>query len=110
MSQLTELTLDFSKLEYISSAGLRVLRNLYVETKYNIIPKNFVSVVIDFFGSHVSFFDKGDGTVSCNIEVSREVMRHWAGQFADVVRVESPPELVEEIREDLRKANANYGL
>ena len=35
LSQLTELTLDFSKLEYISSAGLRVLRNLYVETKYN---------------------------------------------------------------------------
>jgi len=75
-----------------------------------IIPKNFVSVVIDFFGSHVSFFDRGDGTISCNIEVSREAMRHWAGQFADVVRVESPPELVEEIREDLRKANANYGL
>lgn len=35
LSQLTELTLDFSKLEYISSAGLRVLRNLYVETKHN---------------------------------------------------------------------------
>ena len=75
-----------------------------------IIPKSFVSVVIDFFGSHVSFFDKGDDTVSCNIEVSREAMRHWAGQFADVVRVVSPPELVEEIREDIRKANANYGI
>jgi len=75
-----------------------------------IIPKNFVSVVIDFFGSHVSFFDKGDGTISCNIEVSREAMRHWAGQFANVVRVVSPESLVEEIREDLRKANENYGL
>ena len=75
-----------------------------------IIPKGFVSVVIDFFGSHVSFFERGDGTISCNIEVSREAMRHWAGQFANVVRVVSPPELVEEIREDLRKACANYGL
>jgi predicted DNA-binding transcriptional regulator YafY len=75
-----------------------------------IIPKSFVSVVIDFFGSHVSFFEKEDDTISCNIEVSREAMRHWAGQFADVVRVVSPPELVEEIREDLRKACANYGL
>ena len=75
-----------------------------------IIPKSFVSVVIDFFGSHVSFFDRGDDTVSCNIEVSREAMRHWAGQFADVVRVVSPPELVEEIREDIRKANTNYGI
>ena len=75
-----------------------------------IIPKSFVSVVIDFFGSHVSFFDKGDGTISCNIEVSLEAMRHWAGQFADKVRVVSPESLVEEIREDLQKASANYGL
>ncbi len=75
-----------------------------------IIPKSFVSVVIDFFGSHVSFFEKEDGTVSCHIEVSLEAMRHWAGQFADVVRVVSPERLVEEIREDLRKAAANYGL
>ena len=75
-----------------------------------VIPKSFVSVVIDFFGSHVSFFDKGDGTISCNIEVSLEAMRHWAGQFADKVRVVSPESLVEEIREDLKKASANYGL
>ena len=75
-----------------------------------IIPKNFVSVVIDFFGSHVSFFEKGDGEISCSIEVSREAMRHWAGQFAGVVRVVSPPALVEEIREDIRKAAANYGM
>lgn len=75
-----------------------------------IIPKHFVSVIIDFFGSHVSFFDREDDTISCNIEVSREAMRHWAGQFAGVVRVVSPPELVEEIREDIRKANANYEI
>ena len=75
-----------------------------------IIPKNFVSVVIDFFGSHVSFFDRGDGTISCHIDVSLEAMRHWAGQFADVVRVVSPESLVEQIREDIRKAAENYGI
>ena len=75
-----------------------------------IIPKSFVSVVIDFFGKHVSFFDRGDGTISCHLEVSREAMRHWAGQFADVVRVVSPESLVEEIREDIRKACVNYGI
>lgn len=75
-----------------------------------IIPKSFASVVIDFFGSHVSFFDKGDETISCNLEVSREAMKHWVKQFADVVRVVSPESLVEEIREDIRKANANYGM
>lgn len=75
-----------------------------------IIPESFVSVVIDFFGSHVSFFDMGDGFISCSLEVSLEAMRHWAGQFADVVRVVSPECLVEQIREHLRKANANYGM
>ena len=75
-----------------------------------IIPKSFVSVVIDFFGSYVSFFDKGDGTISCHIDVSLEAMRHWAGQFADTVRVVSPESLVEEIREDIRKAAENYGM
>ena len=75
-----------------------------------IIPKGFVSVVIDFFGSYVSFFDKGDGTVSCHVEASLEAMRHWVGQFADVVKVVSPPELVEKIREDVRRAAENYGV
>ena len=75
-----------------------------------IVPQSFVSVVIDFFGSYVSFFDRGDGTVSCRIEASLQAMRHWAGQFADVVRVVSPPELVEAIREDIRKAMENYGV
>ena len=74
------------------------------------VPESFVSVVIDFFGRHVSFFDKGDGTVSCRIEVSRDAMRHWAGQFSDIVRVVSPPELVEDIREDIRKSMRNYGI
>ncbi len=74
------------------------------------IPKSAVSLVIDFFGKHVSFFEQPDGTVSCNLMVSREAMRHWAPQFASVVRVVSPPELVEEIREELRKASANYGM
>ena len=75
-----------------------------------IVPKSFVSVVIDFFGNHVSFFDRGDDTVSCNIDVSREAMKHWAAQFASVVRVISPPELVEEIRAEIRKAAENYGM
>ena len=75
-----------------------------------IVPKKNVSLVIDFFGRHVSFFDKGDGMVSCNITVSREAMRHWAAQFATIVKVVSPESLVEEIREEIRKAGENYGM
>ena len=75
-----------------------------------IVPKKYVSLVIDFFGKHVSFFEKEDDTVSCNIMVSREAMRHWASQFAGIVRVVSPESLAEEIREEIRKAAANYGM
>ena len=73
-----------------------------------IVPKKNVSLVIDFFGKYVSFFDRDDGTVSCHITVSREAMKHWATQFATIVRVVSPESLVEEIREEIRKAAKNY--
>ena len=75
-----------------------------------IIQKKDVGLVIDFFGKHVSFFDKGDGTISCHMNTSREAIRKWALQFAKDIRVVSPESLVEEIREEIRKANENYGV
>ena len=66
--------------------------------------------MIDFFGKHVSFFDKGDGTVSCSIRASREAMKHWASQFATIARVVSPESLAEEVRDEIRKAAENYGM
>ena len=75
-----------------------------------IIAKDKVSLVIDFFGRHVSFFERPDGTVSCNLQASRQAMVHWAAQFASSVRVVSPPELVEEIKAEIRKAAENYGM
>ncbi len=73
-----------------------------------VIPRSFVSVTIDFFGKHVSFVEREDGSVSCRLMVSREAMKRWAVQFGSTVRVMSPPELVEEIREEIRKAVDNY--
>ena len=75
-----------------------------------IIPRNAVSLIIDFFGKHVSFHEQEDGTVSCRLLVSREAMKRWAVEHANMVRVIFPASLVEEIREELRKAVALYGL
>ena len=72
------------------------------------VPKKHVSLVIDYFGRHASFHEQPDGTVSCNLLVSRDAMKHWAAQFATIVRVTEPPDLVEEIRAELRKAVENY--
>ena len=75
-----------------------------------IIQKKDVGLIVDFFGKHVSFFDRGDGTVSCHMKVSREAMKKLALQFAKDVRVVAPESLVEEIRADIRKINENYGM
>ena len=74
-----------------------------------LIAAQSVGLIIDFFGKHVSFFERKDGQVLCRLTVSREAMRHWAVQFAGVARVISPPELVEEIRAELRRAVELYG-
>ena len=59
-----------------------------------IIPASAVSLVIDFFGKHVAFSERDDGSVLCRLKVSGDAMRHWAVQFANLARVISPPELV----------------
>jgi len=75
-----------------------------------IIRKKDVGLVVDFFGKHVSFFDRGDGTYSCSIMASRDAMKKWAVQFAKDIRVVAPDSLVEEIREEIRKGAENYGM
>jgi len=37
-------------------------------------------------------------------------MQHWAAEHAGIVKVISPPELVGEIREEVRKAAEMYDL
>ena len=75
-----------------------------------LIPKSSVSLVIDFFGKHVSFSEQADGMISCRLNVSREAMKRWAVQFASTIRVVSPPELVKEIQDELRKSAEHYDL
>ena len=74
------------------------------------IPRRAVSLVIDYFGSSVSFFDDGGETIRCSMLVSREAISRWAVQFANTVVAEEPPELVEEIRAEVKKAAEAYGL
>ena len=74
------------------------------------IPHSAVSLVIDFFGKHVSFTEMENGMVSCRLLVSREAMKRWAVQFAGMVRVTSPEELVEDIRQEIVKAAEQYEI
>ena len=73
-----------------------------------VIPRSAVSLVIDFFGKHVSFCPQENNTVCCRLYVSTEAMKRWAVQFANTARVTAPAHLVEEIRAELQKAFALY--
>ena len=75
-----------------------------------VTAKGAVSLIIDFFGRHVSFHEQEDGKVSCRLLVSTEAMKHWAVEHANIVRVVSPASLVEDIRTELRKAAALYEM
>ena len=76
-----------------------------------LIPEKYISLVIDFFGKHVKFYDaEQEGIVSCRLKVSEEAMKHWAVEHANIAKVVSPESLVDAIREEIRKANELYGL
>ncbi len=76
-----------------------------------LIPESYVSLVVDFFGKHVSFFDSSEkGMVSCRLKVSRDGMKHWAAEHANVVKVVAPEGLVEEIRTEIGKAAELYSV
>lgn len=75
-----------------------------------IVQKPYVPLVIDFFGKHVKFFEQADGSFSCRLTVSRDAMLHWAAEHSAIVKVTSPADLVEEIRDEIRKAAALYEI
>ena len=75
-----------------------------------VTAKGAVSLIIDFFGRHVSFHEQEDGKVSCRLLVSTEAMKHWAVEHANIVRVVSPASLVEDIRTELKKAAVLYEM
>ena len=89
--------------------NLNMFSSEVTDTEF-VIQERYVSLIIDFFGKHVSFHEQGDGTVSCRLKVSRIAMKYWAAEHANIVRVVSPESLADEIREEIRKAGRLYGI
>lgn len=88
--------------------------NMFTSPPVNVefrIPEKYISLVIDFFGEHVSFHNtRQKGVVSCRLKVSKEAMKHWAVEHANIVRVVSPASLVDAVREEVSKAAEMYDL
>ena len=70
--------------------------------------KYLLSEIFDWFGKDVIFSDETEDEVTCSAFVNETAMRKWALQYALHVRVLSPQNLVDGIKEDLKQAMDNY--
>ncbi|WP_300380862.1 WYL domain-containing protein [Clostridium sp.] len=70
-----------------------------------------LSDFVDWFGTkNVSFSNRTEGEITASVKTNKEAMRKWALQYALHVRVLSPEDLVEEIKEDIKIVMKNYGM
>jgi len=72
------------------------------------MKKIILNDVIDWFGSDIAFFDETEEEVTARVTVNWSAMRHWALQYCRHVRVLSPPDLAQTVKEDLQNALNNY--
>lgn len=70
--------------------------------------KYILDDVMDWFDKDLTFFDETEDEVSVRVRVNLAAMRCWAMQYALHARVLSPESLVEEVRNDIKKAEENY--
>ena len=72
------------------------------------VSKRILSDVIDWFGKDISFFDESEDEISVRVTVNREAMRCWALQYCRFVRVLTPADLRDTVRNDLQAAADGY--
>lgn len=72
------------------------------------MSKVIVNDVIDWFGSEIAFFDETEDEVTARVTVNWSAMRYWAQQFCRHVRILSPTDLAETLKEDFQIALDKY--
>ena len=72
------------------------------------MKKTILNDVIDWFGTEIVFFDETEDEVTARVTVNWSAMRYWAQQYCRFVRILTPTDLAEKIKEDLREALGVY--
>ena len=72
------------------------------------MKKHILNDVIDWFGTDMTFSDESDDEVTARVEVNLRAMKLWAIQYGPYVKVLSPLSLVEDVKQGLKEALANY--
>ena len=70
--------------------------------------KNIVPELFDWFGKGVTFSDETADKVNVEVCVNLAAMRCWAMQYARHIKLLSPQNLVDEVKNDLRLAAEKY--
>lgn len=72
------------------------------------MKKTILNDVIDWFGTEIAFFDETEDEVTARVTVNWSAMRYWAQQYCRFVKILTPTDLVETVRDDLKKSVLNY--
>ena len=70
--------------------------------------KYLLSEIIDWFGKDIKFSEETEDEVTVRVTVNLEAMRKWALQYGVHVKVLSPKELVNMVKEDIEKLVKQY--
>ena len=72
------------------------------------MDKQILNDAIDWFGKDIYFSDETETEVTALVVVNRSAMRYWAQQYCRFVRILTPADLVETVKEDLQSALDKY--
>ena len=72
------------------------------------MKKTILNDVIDWFGTEIAFSDETEDEVTARVTVNWSAMRYWAQQYCRFVKILTPTDLVETVRDDLKKSLLNY--
>ena len=72
------------------------------------MKKTILNDVIDWFGTEIAFSDETEDEVTARVTVNWSAMRYWAQQYCRFVRILTPTDLADTVRDDLKKALENY--
>lgn len=74
------------------------------------MKKGILDDVIDWFGTDITFSDETEEEVTARVTVNWHAMRHWSLQYCRHIRIMSPIDLADTVKNDLQNALENYLL
>lgn len=75
-----------------------------------LIDRSLVGFIVDIFGNNISFHETDGNKVKCHIKASFPSIKRWAVMFANIAKVTSPQNLVDEIKKEIGKSASNYDM